>query len=263
MIQTTTMPQVSSAKLFRQDNPLLWLVGDWLEVAFIHYRVPAEILQPHVPYPLDLFEGDAYVSLVAFTLNRMRPNIGGKTTELLFRLIATHQFLNVRTYVVVNGEPGIMFLAEILNNKLSIPLGPAVYALPYKLGKIRYRHDEKGFAGEIRSEAGGVSYSGVGVGAAGVAEEGSLDAFLLERYSAFNETSGRRKMFRVDHKPWQASRAEVTLHDESLLRSWYPWFEATEYCGAHVSKGVTEVKMGLPSAVGADWSGEPRKIQGS
>jgi uncharacterized protein YqjF (DUF2071 family) len=231
---------------FRADNPRVWLAGDWLDVVFVHYRVDPEVLQPHVPFPLDLYEGWAYVSLVAFTMNRMRPNRGGAFTEHLFRPIATHQFLNIRTYVKVKGEPGIQFLAEILNNKWSIPLGPVAYSLPYRLGKIAYRRDADVVEGSIRAEKGGIRYRGKAHGPEFVAEEGSLNEFLVERYAAFNAEGGVGKKFRVDHEPWQLREAEVEVLEESLLRAWFPWFAHVTYCAAQVSDGVREVKMGLP-----------------
>src|ERR1700730_4842947 len=78
-----------------KGEPLLY--GDWLRAVFMHFEVEADVLQKGVPFELDLDHGRAYVSLVAFTMRGMRPRIGGKLTELLFRPIATHGFLNVRT----------------------------------------------------------------------------------------------------------------------------------------------------------------------
>ncbi len=51
----------------------------------------------------------AYVSLVAFTMRGLRPRLGGAA---LLKPIATHEFLNVRTYVKHRGERGIYFLAD-------------------------------------------------------------------------------------------------------------------------------------------------------
>lgn len=131
--------------LSRKGEPLF--LADWERAVFIHYEVDAEILQREVPFQLDLREGKAYVSLVAFTMRRMRPRFGGRFAEWLFKPIATHEFLNVRTYVRHNGEPGIYFLAEWLSNPLSVHLGPRTFGLPYRFGRIEYFHEhEKGLA---------------------------------------------------------------------------------------------------------------------
>src|SRR5437899_1103974 len=86
--------------------------ADWREVLFVHFRVDPAVLRPLVPLELDLYEGRAYVSLVAFTQARLRPTWGGAVTEWLSRPLANHGFLNVRTYVRGGRERGIYFLAE-------------------------------------------------------------------------------------------------------------------------------------------------------
>src|SRR3954451_5022595 len=78
--------------LSREGEPLF--LANWERAVFIHYEVDAKILQREVPFQLDLRDGKAYVSLVAFTMRRMRPCFGGRFTEWLFKPIETHEFLN-------------------------------------------------------------------------------------------------------------------------------------------------------------------------
>ena len=78
-------------------------LADWLRVLMIHFEVDAEALQRDVPYTLDLRDGRAFVSVVAFTMANMRPRVGGQLAAWLFKPIATHDFLNVRTYVERDG----------------------------------------------------------------------------------------------------------------------------------------------------------------
>ena len=101
----------------------------WERVLFIHYEVDPVALQPQVPFPLETFRGRAYVSLVAFTLRGLRFKWGPP--------LATHGFLNVRTYLPGRG---IYFLAEWLPHPLCVFLGPRLYGLPYRLGRLDYRH---------------------------------------------------------------------------------------------------------------------------
>src|SRR3954447_9531324 len=109
----------------------------WLRTVFIHFAVEPARLQPFVPFELDLFEGEAYVSLVAFSLERMRL---GPLPEALCRWLlragSPCRFLNVRTYVREGGRDGIFFLAEWLSNHWSVPLGPALYGVPYRAGEL-------------------------------------------------------------------------------------------------------------------------------
>jgi uncharacterized protein YqjF (DUF2071 family) len=118
-------------------------IAAWLDALMIHFEVDAAALQRDVPFELDLWNGRAFVSLVAFTMQGMRPRFGGKWATLLFRPIATHHFLNVRTYVRHGDECGIHFLAEWLTNRLAVMLGPATFGLPYRYGRISYRRDSE------------------------------------------------------------------------------------------------------------------------
>jgi uncharacterized protein YqjF (DUF2071 family) len=61
--------------------------ADWLDVIFLHYEVEPAALQPFVPYQLHLREGMAYVSLVAFTLRRLRSDLSARVGEWLLRPI--------------------------------------------------------------------------------------------------------------------------------------------------------------------------------
>src|SRR5271167_1067284 len=80
-----------------RGEPLFY--SDWWRAVFVHYEVDRDQLQRSVPFPLDLREGRAYVSLVAFTMHGLRPRLGGKVGAWLLAPIATHELLNLRTYV--------------------------------------------------------------------------------------------------------------------------------------------------------------------
>src|SRR6516165_6761954 len=125
--------------LSRRGEPLFY--ANWDNVLFIHYETEPDALQRRIPYLLDLYHGRAFVSLVAFTMRGMRPRLGRRLGALLFKPIATHHFLNVRTYVTHKGEAGIYFMREWLSNRLAAWLGPWSFGLPYRFGKIEYRND--------------------------------------------------------------------------------------------------------------------------
>src|SRR5262245_6496886 len=93
--------------LRRGAEPLL--LADWVNALMVQLEVDPDALQRDTPFELDLFDGRAFVSLVAFTMRRMRPRLGGRWTAWFFRPIATHPFLNVRTYVRHKDEVGIHF----------------------------------------------------------------------------------------------------------------------------------------------------------
>lgn len=240
--------------LRHRGEPLL--VADWDRALFIHYEVPAEVLKPFVPFPLDMHEGKAYVSLLAFTMRGMRPHRGGRLGAWLFRPIATHGFLNVRTYVRVGNETGIYFLTEHMGNRLSLHLGRPTYGLPYKFSRLDYRHDwpTGEISGRVTDPESGAVYSYRALvddnpAAYKPAPAGSLTEWLVERYTAFTAAGKRRRLFRVWHAPWAESPAAIKVADDSLLREHWPWFTHARLVGANFSPGFHDVWMGRPHRV--------------
>lgn len=236
-----------------RGEPLFF--ADWMRVLMVHFEVDAEALQRDVPFQLDLRDGRAFVSLAAFMMENMHPRFGGKLGAWLFNPIATHNFLNVRTYVRHNGEPGIHFLAEWLSSRLAVQLGPRTFGLPYRHGRIRYQHDWRsgelhGRVEDVRSGATFAYEAGPEAGAPfAPCESGSLDEWLMERYTAFNSVGGSKRFFRVWHPPWPQCRADISLENMSLLENNWPWFRTALLRGGNFSPGLPKVWMGRPHFV--------------
>lgn len=212
----------------------------WRRTVMIHYEVDAAILQPQVPFPLDTRDGKAYVSLVAFTLSDLRFAAGGPP-------FSTHGFLNVRTYIQGNG---IYFLAEWLPNPLCVFMGPRLYGLPYRQGRLDYdhRYETGRLHGRVEGRSGVLEFEApIDPGATFAhCRTGSLDEFLMERYVAFTRRGDTERLFRVWHQPWPQVPIEVTMHDESLVASTGSWFRHARRIGANYSPGFDTVWMGRP-----------------
>jgi len=234
--------------LSRRGEPMF--IAGWKNVLMIHFEVDAEALQREMPFELDLWNGRAFVSLVAFTMRGMRPRIGGRVGALLFRPIATHEFLNVRTYVRQGGECGIHFIAEWLANRLAVMLGPGTFGLPYRYGRIEYGRDGEIVSGRIVDVKSGAALAyNAQLNEPVVFQPcaaGSLDEWLMERYTAFNAAGGRKRFFRVWHPSWPQCRAEVKLRETSLLTKNWQWFGGAQLAGANFSPGFDTVWMGRP-----------------
>ncbi len=239
-----------------EGHPLL--LNDWVRTLFIHYEVDAEALQPLVPYELDLRGGRAYVSLVAFTMRRLRPCLGGKITQWLSAPVSNHGFLNVRTYVKHQGEAGIFFLAEWLPNRLSVFIGPRTFGLPYRYGRLDYRHDHE--RGELQGKVTALDtaqqprqlrYRGsIDPHAPFQTSDGeSLTEFLVERYTAFTERRGVRRLFRIWHEPWPQTPVDVEIDDESLIELSGDWLRSARRIGANYSPGALDVWIGRPQCI--------------
>jgi len=236
-------------------EPLLF--ADWDRTLMLHYEIDPEVLRPFVPFPLDLHDGKAYVTLVAFTMRGMRPRRGGRLAKWLTWPIATHGFLNVRTYVRVGAETGIYFITEYMNNLLGLKLGPLAFGLPYRFARLDYRHDGErgtltGRATDLRNRVAFAYDAMIGPAARfAPAAAGTLTEWLMERYTAFTVRRGVRLLFRVWHPPWPHVAVKVNVREDTLLRKHFPWFAHARYVGANFAPGVFDVWMGRPHRVAA------------
>jgi uncharacterized protein YqjF (DUF2071 family) len=239
-------------------------IADWMRTLMIHYEVDPVALQQVVPFQLDLRDGRAFVSVVAFTLKGMRPRIATGVTGWLLKPLSTHDFLNVRTYVRLNGETGIYFLAEWLSNRLSVILGPLAFGLPYRFGRIDYNHEWESSApiacspscplrGRIEDRTAGNAFAYHATLPTKPlyceCEPGSLTEWLMERYTAFTKFGNLRRFFRVWHQPWIQASADVCVTEQSLLDRNWPLFRKASIVGANFSPGVTDVWMGWPHRI--------------
>jgi uncharacterized protein len=233
-----------------EHRPLMF--SDWINAAFIHFEVEPRLLQPQVPFKLDLFEGKAYVSVVTFSIQRLRTALAGRFTETLFRPLSNHEFFNVRTYVRHGDRVGIYFMAEWLNNRLSVLLGPRTYGLPYRYGELDY--DNQSHTGILTGRAT-ASERSFEYSAQATSDHfttclaGSLDEFLLERYTAFTSGGRARRYFQIWHEPWPMVPLQVDVRDNGILRSTGSWFNHAKVVGGNFSPGVRDIWMSAPHRV--------------
>ncbi len=199
----------------------------WRELLFLHWPLPAETLRPLVPpqLDLDLFEGQAYVGLVAFTMKGVRP-VGLPPVR---RLSSFHE-TNVRTYVHHGGrDPGVWFFSLDAANAIAVALARRFFHLPYFHARMFLEREPAAGPGapqpilfastRIRPEPQPASYliRAVPNGPAHDAEPGSLEHFLIERYLLYAHFDDRVYVGQVHHEPYPVQSAAVLSLDESLL----------------------------------------------
>jgi uncharacterized protein len=186
-----------------------WAMGQtWGNLLFAHWRVPHEVLRPHVPERLELeeYDGSAWMGLTPFVITGLRAR-GVPPLPLL----SSFRELNCRTYVRVGDRPGIWFFSLDASSRAAVATAQAVYRLPYRHARIeterdRFQADTDG-GGSFRAR-----YHGVGVPAP--AERATLEHFLVERYCLY---AGRGDV-RADihHAPWPLQRAEAEVEQRGI-----------------------------------------------
>ncbi|MCB1122025.1 MAG: DUF2071 domain-containing protein [Verrucomicrobiae bacterium] len=225
--------------------------ADWSELVFHHFKVDPEALQVNVPFDLDLFRGSAYCSLVGFKTSRMFVNRLGEWTRWMHHPISHHCFLNVRTYVKHRGEPGIYFIKEYVDSLPAIPAGRCIYGLPYVSASVAFDHrllwgKAKGAVATRSGESLRYQSNRTASAISRNCECGSLDEFLVERYSAFTCLSRKKRVFRILHEPWEFLDLDTDWLDTSLLEKDFPWFRTAKFAGSGWSAGAFDVKISRP-----------------
>jgi uncharacterized protein len=207
------------------DQPVL-LHQNWRHLLFLHWEVPAAEVQALLPHRLraDLFGGKAYVGLVPFTLDGVRPVM----TPPLPWISQFHE-VNVRTYVHLDGrDPGVWFFSLDASSAIAVAAARAAYKLAYfgadiELGRGEGPYPEIDFQSK-RTDARGALPANAHVryqpveGPVTAASPGTFEHFLVERYILYSEDENRRlHRARVHHQPYPIQKARIHALDESLV----------------------------------------------
>ena len=99
----------------------------WHELLFAHWPISPERLRPLIPpvLALDTYEQQAWVGIVPFRMSYVRPRGVPPVPGL-----SAFPELNVRTYVTVNGIPGVYFFSLDAGNSIAVALARTLFHLP-------------------------------------------------------------------------------------------------------------------------------------
>jgi uncharacterized protein len=194
----------------------------WRELLFAHWRVSPESLRALIPEPLEIdrFNDTCYVGVVPFIMEGVRG-------RWLPPFPTTGRFLelNLRSYVTLDGKPGVWFFSLDAESALAVRAARLSFGLPYfdasmqlerRDGWTHYRSERthRGapaalFEGRYR-----------GVGESFEAKPGSLEHWLTERYCLY-VGAGPRGVRRGDihHHPWALRRGEAEISSCSLIEA--------------------------------------------
>ena len=215
------------------------LYQNWIHLTFMHWCVQPELITPHLPegLDLDLFDGKAYVGVIPFTMAKVRPRM---LPWLPF--VSTFGEFNVRTYVVKDGIPGVLFLTLDAQSRVTCFHAPRSYGLPYRHAKAKVRvHEDLSYSWQSVRTEGGASLRGKAHPTAELrqASRDTLECFLFERYSLYTFHKGTLHRAYTHHLPWKYAPAEANVEVNSLLESFNLGIQHTlrpEH--VHVSSGV-------------------------
>lgn len=196
------------------ESPRVIMRQYWRDLLFLHWRCDADRIASTLPPGLSVetFGGSAWVGLVPFRMEKIRV-LGMPLPPGL----NAFPELNLRTYVRdEKGRSGVWFYSLDAGDRFAVWGARTFFHLNYHLAQMK-----------VRSEKDGLSYTsrrhGMGpekedrfrwqppVEGLAVAEPGSLEYFLIERYRLFAWKRKTKRLYTgiVSHEPYRFRAVEV------------------------------------------------------
>ena len=198
----------------------------WNDLLFAHWPLAPDALVGRLPAGLeaDLYDGQAWLGVVPFFMDRVRVRAAGERT-IWFPTARSFPELNLRTYVRSRrtGKQGVYFFSLDASSLLAVLGARVLFHLPYfpatmsrenaADGEIHYRS----WRWLPRSRAAEVRVSYRPTGAVQLSQTGDLASFLTERYCLFTTSPrGRLLVGEIHHEPWPLQPAAARFGRNDL-----------------------------------------------
>ncbi len=188
----------------RSQSPVV-MRQTWRHLMFLHWEFSVEALQATLPKGLhiDTFEGKAYIGIVPFFMENVRPRFCPSLPWL-----SNFLELNLRTYVTDDhGNPGVWFYSLDCNQPIATWIAQTMFHLPYKHARMSAETSNEHISYYSRRKKDTVeqrfSYPST-LTHSQIAEPSSLEFFLLERYRLFSvRKNGDLYSGLVHHPPYE------------------------------------------------------------
>ena len=186
---------------------------EWNRAIFLHWEVDLEKLKPFVPkeIEIDLFNGKPWVSLVAFTMEKIRPRFLPS-----FFPISNFDEINIRTYVKSNNKTGVYFLSIEGGKIFSCQLAKSLSKLPYRFSKIKRSKNSYQSYNSVYNDRLDIKFNN----AKKIINKSKIDSWLTERYALFQDSGKHINEYEIHHNEWPMNTIDIMNLNIS-----YPRFE--------------------------------------
>ena len=196
------------------DGP--WIMAQtWHDLLFAHWPVPADYLRPLIPaqLPLDTFDNQAWVAVAPFHMSGIRgrglPPIPG---------FSCFPELNVRTYVTLDGKPGVYFFSLDVTSRAAVWAARTFYHLPYFRArmKVKLSGDKVNYFAQRFSSPAELRIHYWPTSLVRLREPGSIEHWLTERYCLY--TIAHDKVYRAEihHMQWRLQDSAAQIENNSF-----------------------------------------------
>ena len=192
----------------------------WHNLLFAHWPLKPEYLRSFLPArcTLDTFEGEAWIGIVPFWMSNVRPR-GLPAVKPLSQFPE----LNVRTYVIEDGMPGVYFFSLEAGNPVAVALARRFFHLPYFNAQMKYtiekdRVDYWSHRTHRRAPEADFIARYQPIQPVTLAQSGSIEHWLTERYYLYTVFQERLYRGPIHHVPWPLQVAEMELEQNTMTR---------------------------------------------
>lgn len=199
------------------DRP--WMMTQtWHDLLFAHWPVDPDSLRRIVPaaLPLDLFDGQAWIGVVPFRMTNVSPR------GIVVPWLSTFAELNVRTYVTLQGKPGVFFFSLDAASTLAVMGARALFDLPYYRATMTVDVGRQRVSYRSVRRGGGAEFA-ASYGPSGPVLEvrpGALEYFLTERYCLYTvNRAGAPRRLDVHHAPWPLQSADAQIAVNTMTQA--------------------------------------------
>lgn len=190
---------------------------EWRDLAYVHWRYDPAVVQALLPPELtvDTYDGSAWVGLIPFSMRGIGLPHGPAVPYL-----GSFPEINVRTYVIRNGRPGVWFFSLDVNRFLPALVARVTYRLPYCWGRASHVVTDEQWTTKVRRRwPTSVDPIEIVLRPGDPIEPDELDHFLTARWGLYSRTRRGVRYAAVDHEPWPLRAAELIRADSALVEA--------------------------------------------
>lgn len=214
------MDKVDRLSVRERPAGLPLMEHQWGKLLFMHWPVPAQSLRALVPERLsiDTFDNVCWIGVTPFTLWDVRLTF----TPAIPWLSHFHE-LNVRTYVHLDGVPGVWFFSLDANSRANVAGARTFFHLPYFYADIQLEQSRQTISFKLErkdaEKAVGFSASWNIGDRLSESNPDSLEFFLTERYCLYSTDGANLYRARIHHPPWPLQKAELLNCESSMTEA--------------------------------------------
>ncbi|MCF6279592.1 MAG: DUF2071 domain-containing protein [Flavobacteriaceae bacterium] len=198
-----------------------FMTGNWEDLIISTFEVDSKILEKYLPNgtELDLYQGKALISMVAFTFSKVK-FFGVK--------VPFHQLfgeINYRFYVksIIEGTRGVVFIKEYAPKPIIAVIANGVYNEPFFYKNIGREKETIGEKLSMQYSFPNGKVTVVSQKETRGLKENTLEHFIVDRYTAFVKSRNTKTyQYQINHKPWRlykSSNIKIDKNSLSLLPS--------------------------------------------